>query len=118
MELDGMIEVSATIGQKALELYETGCVRIGDTDPETAVVKGTTGWHLVRATADGPVCDCRAWSRTRLCSHAASAMLAWRERLAAGDGGAIVGSDAAIDDAAPPVGLPPDVPVNPTGGET
>lgn len=112
-----MIEVSATVGEKALRLVEEGCVRISDATPHLAIVKGDSSWHTVIAEPSGARCDCRAWMPSRACSHSTAALIVWAEKLATGMAGASPGSVAAENHAAPVDGVVDVSPSAPSTGQ-
>lgn len=69
-----MLEVSATVGNKAIALYEAGRVTLHD--DSHATVRGSHGTYEVRAF-DGGGFTCSCPVRGAGCSHIVAASLAW-----------------------------------------
>jgi hypothetical protein len=75
-----VIEVSAAVGAKAVQLVEAGRVTLHDM--AHATVHGDHGTYTVRAHKGGAfTCTCPA--RGARCSHIAAASLAWAEAIQA-----------------------------------
>lgn len=75
------IEVSAEVATKAHRLLEEGRVAVPTQRPDTAVVVGFSGVHVVRAWRRGVSCSCPAGRLMGVrCAHALAAMVIWKER--------------------------------------